>query len=311
MRDWPLAPIKLMIAHIPRIAIDPSIDPGPLSAKYNSDTGEFNENLVSTRDSEAPVIEASGKSGRRRIGFDHENTLPEELENEIFSEKSETHIVEDEKNKELDIAVQKAEDPDDEEFEVDYMHPSSFWGYKQRLEESGVILYPLQPHFTYCLAVRAEAKRSRMSMDIVAPLGPDGSASLRDDEGECLPGILLTLPYCAHDAAWFPDEIGVRETSWSFTTAYLLHSLSCDKLRRSLLNSISPMYSLLDQVLIGRLFADEWELDYITLVLTDLVTSYFSENAAQYRYILLVQSIRHCVINPTGGRTLWVTWGQY
>lgn len=62
-----------------------------------------------------------------------------------------------------------------------------------------------------------------MTMDIVAPLGPDGSASLRTDEGECEPGVLLTLPYCAHNSEWFPDEIGVRKQL--STQSLLLYSL--------------------------------------------------------------------------------------
>lgn len=37
--------------------------------------------------------------------------------------------------------------------------------------------------------------------------------------------------------------------------------------------------------MIGRLLADEWELDYITLLLTDLATNIYAEDASRYRYL--------------------------
>jgi len=54
--------------------------------------------------------------------------------------------------------------------------------------------------------------------------------------------VMLHMPYKPHSSEWFPDEIGA---------------------------------------MIGRLFADEWELDYITYLLIDFVTLHFGKNAKE------------------------------
>lgn len=130
-----------MIAHIPRIAIDPTIHPGPLSAKYDPIYGDYNEDLIIRRDSEAPAIEASGKSGRRRIDPTKEISASSAPENEIISEDEDKELTQKDSETSIDAAREEKGVWQDEEYEVDYSHPTSFWGYKQKLEESGVCLF--------------------------------------------------------------------------------------------------------------------------------------------------------------------------
>jgi hypothetical protein len=137
---------------------------------------------------------------------------------------------------------------DASEQEIDYEHPSSLWGYKKRTSE----------------LEKAEEKIERMTKEMTS-ITYTTSGHTRKSYSDASQGVvMLVMPYTPHTSEWFPEEIGV----WEFVCLLFYFVLDCD------CNS-----GLISQAMIGRLFADEWELDYITYLLIDFVTLHFSKNA--------------------------------
>eukprot|EP01129_Flabellula_baltica_P012739 TRINITY_DN5792_c0_g1_i2.p1 TRINITY_DN5792_c0_g1~~TRINITY_DN5792_c0_g1_i2.p1 ORF type:complete len:506 (+),score=95.24 TRINITY_DN5792_c0_g1_i2:33-1520(+) len=113
-----------------------------------------------------------------------------------------------------DLAPEPAENIDGElDSEVNFNHPSSVFGYSDRVSE----------------------------MNVYEEKNPSITTEIKGFDGE----VYLTVPYRSPGNEWLPDEIGV---------------------------------------LIGKIFANEWELDYITYFLIELVTQNMSSDPSQHTW---------------------------